>query len=209
MEVTKQHEQHSYKAGNALGGCITLLCFSALGAYFVNNSVEMSNRIGVKLSDDRTTISNSELDKTSIRFGDYLNSMNLFLKVTDDATAWGDDFDLLDNKYFKVKSYIADDVKTDAERDPHQNEVKLIKCPTKEIQKFYHDTAAYYYTDRTICFENPDNITLTSDWWVRKNDYYTVVVALEKCKETPDKKCANETEREKYFNENRLIISSS
>ena len=121
--------------------------------------------------------------------------MNLYLKVTDDAKAWGgDDFNLTDNEYFEVKAYIADNKTTDSERKPLEGEVKLVKCTNDQLDKFFHGTSAYYYRDRTICFENLDKMSITSDWWVRGN-YYSIVVAIETCKPTNEKNCANETER--------------
>jgi hypothetical protein len=59
------------------------------------------------------------------------------------------------------------------------------------LEKFFHGSASYYY-NVTVCFDKPDDISLISDWWVRDAPYYSIVVAIEKCKAVGNKTCAND-----------------
>jgi hypothetical protein len=111
--------------GNIFSGCFSLIIIIGLGAYFGSDLIDVRERKGLQLDVDVTTISNKELAKKKIKFGDYLNGMNLFLKVADDANV---DFNLTDNKFFEVRAYVVGDSGNDAEREPTKNEVKLAKC---------------------------------------------------------------------------------
>ena len=47
--------------------------------------------------------------------------------------------------------------KTDSERDPVGQEAKLTVCPDDELYKYFRKSIEYY-SNRTVCFEKPDEI---------------------------------------------------
>ena len=69
----------------------------------------------------------------------------------------------------------------------------MVKCPKEEIDRYFGESATYYYRD-TICLKYSNQTEITSDWWTK--NYKNFVVALEKCNL---KKCASEKERQDYF----------
>lgn len=100
--------------------------------------------------------------------------------------------DPFNNSYFEVKAYVVDNNQTYSERQPRDKELELTLCSKEEIGK-YHTKAQKKFSDRTVCFKNPDDINIISDWWV-EGTFRSIVVAIEKCNST-NKKCAEEPER--------------
>lgn len=70
-------------------------------------------------------MSTEEHNKTVIKFGDYLDSMNFFIRLSGIDKS----MDLVDNKYFEIKSYVVSDQSNSREREPVGDEIKLGLCP--------------------------------------------------------------------------------
>ena len=112
--------------------------------------------------------------------------MNVFIQYDNP------EIDPLNNKYFKLKVYIATNPDTWAAEEVTDGSVKLVQCPEEEIWKYFK-TNTKWYVNKLVCFDNPSDITLHSDWWTGEK-YRSIVIAFEKCKNTTSIACASEEE---------------
>ena len=65
--------------------------------------------------------------------------MNFFILFDDPK------IDPFKNKYYKIKGYILDDTQKWKARELRADEPQLVRCPKKEIQKYFKNVASYYY----------------------------------------------------------------
>ena len=76
--------------------------------------------------------------------------MNLFIRVKEKDSP---KFDLLSNPYFEVNATIVQTGNNFKEQIPKPSDnVKLIKCPEKELKKYFGEMTSFY-KDVTICFD--------------------------------------------------------
>lgn len=122
--------------------------------------------------------------------------MNIILDITNSSV------DPLDNPYFNVKPYVLDNNQTWIAREPIDDEVKLIKCPKEEIQKYLGNNSAFFSSP--VCFDKSEKLEINSNWW--RNRFKSYFISIEVCKESLTKKCASEAERKQFFENTRINV---
>ena len=94
-----------------------------------------------------------------------------------------DDFNMenpFDNKYYKIKLYKSYDPDLQTAEEITDGSSKLVRCPTSELYKY---PSGRWFARKSVCLENSLNTTLKSNWWTGL-PYYSLVIAIEKCKNT-------------------------
>lgn len=133
-------------------------------------------------------------------WGDYYKGMNIFIQYDNP------DIDPFNNKYFQIKVYTSTDPSTqeaDLTNDPRY---RLVKCSRKEIQKYFKENAKFFY-DKLVCFDQPDQVKIQSDWWTGK-PYLSVVIAFEQCRNTANITCASSEETNIYFDKYPITLKT-